>query len=105
MVTRTRLGRFFRVFALYCVAAALIGYFAFHAQHGNYGIEAGRALREEITRLKLERDRLVTERTALERRNSLLRADRIDPDLLEELARRDLAFAMPNDLIMVLKRQ
>jgi cell division protein FtsB len=104
MVTRTRLGRFFRVLGLYCIAAAMIAYFAFHAQHGNYGIEAGKALKEEISNLTVERDSLVAERTALEHRNQLLRANQIDPDLLEELARRDLAFALPNDLIMILRR-
>jgi cell division protein FtsB len=103
MVTRTRLGRFFRILGLYCIAAAMIAYFAFHAQHGNYGIEAGKALKEEIAALTFERDRLIATRTALESRNLLLRADRIDPDLLEELARRDLAFAFPNDLVVVLK--
>lgn len=105
MVTRTRLARFLQVFSLYCVASALIAYFAFHAQHGNYGIEAGRALKEEIASLTIERGGLLAARTALERRNLLLRSDRIDPDLLEELARRDLAFAMPNDLVMMLKRR
>lgn len=103
MVTRTRLSRFFQIVGLYCVAAALIAYFAFHAQHGNYGIEAGKALKEEIWSLTAERNRLVAERAALEKRNTLLRPDGIDPDLLEELARRDLSFAKPNDLIVLLK--
>lgn len=76
----------------------MVAYFAFHAQHGNCGIEAGKALKEEIANLTVERDGLLAERTALEHRNKLLRADQVDPDLLEELARRDLAFAMPNDL-------
>lgn len=105
MVTRTRFGRFFRILGLYCIAAGMVAYFAFHAQHGNYGIEAGKALKEEIANLTQERDALLAERTALEHRNKLLRADQVDPDLLEELARRDLAFAMPNDLVMVLNRR
>jgi cell division protein FtsB len=104
MVMRTRLGRFFRVLGLYCVAAAMIAYFAFHAQHGNYGIEAGKALKEEIAALTVERNELVAERMRLDHRNLLLRANQIDPDLLEELARRDLSFALPNDLIMILRR-
>ena len=105
MVTRTRLGRFLRVLGLYCIAASMIAYFAFHAQHGNYGIEAGKALKEEIATLTMERNELVTERTKLEHRNQLLRSNQIDPDLLEELARRDLSFALPNDLIMILQRR
>lgn len=83
----------------------MVAYFAFHAQHGNYGIEAGKALKEEIANLTVERDGLLAERIALEHRNKLLRANQVDPDLLEELARRDLAFAMPNDLVMVLSRR
>ena len=79
--------------------------FAVHAQHGNYGIEAGKALKEEIANLTVERDQLVVERMALEHRNQLLRSNQIDPDLLEELARRDLGFAMPNDLVMILQRR
>lgn len=82
----------------------MIAYFAFHAQHGKYGIEAGRALKEEIANLTVERNQLVVERTALDHRNHLLRSSQIDPDLLDELARKDLAFAMPNDLIMILPR-
>jgi cell division protein FtsB len=31
----------------------------------------------------------------------LLRADRLDPDILEELARRELGFAQPNDLVLL----
>jgi cell division protein FtsB len=100
MVARTRLSRFLRIIGLYCIAAALLGYFAFHSQHGNYGSDASAALKQEIERLSSEHGTLKQERIALERRNLLLRADRIDPDLLEELARANLAFAMPNDLIM-----
>jgi cell division protein FtsB len=101
MVARTRLGRILQSLALHLGAAAIIGYFAFQAYHGNYGLLAQRAFEQEITNLSLERDALKAERADWERRVGLLRTDKLDPDLLEELARRELGFALPNDLVML----
>ena len=101
MIARSRLGRFLQSLALLVGAAAIIGYFAVQAYHGNYGLLAQRAFEEEITNLSLERDALRAERADWERRVGLLRADKLDPDLLEELARRELGFAFPNDLVMM----
>jgi cell division protein FtsB len=105
MIARTRLGRFFRGLALHAVAASLIGYFAMQAFHGNYGLEARKGYEEDITRLTSERDELQDERKELERRVALLRPESIDPDMVEELARRDLGFAGPNDLLMISPRR
>ena len=101
MVARTRLGRILQSLALHLGAAAIIGYFAFQGYHGNYGLLAQRGYEREIANLTLERDALKIERADLEHRVGLLRADRLDPDLLEELARRELGFAHPNDLVML----
>jgi cell division protein FtsB len=101
MVGRTRFGRILQSLALHLGAAAIIGYFAFQAYHGNYGLLAQRAFEQEITNLSLERDALKAERADWERRVGLLRADKLDPDLLEELARRELGFALPNDLVLL----
>jgi cell division protein FtsB len=35
----------------------------------------------------------------------LLRSDRLDPDMLDELARRDLGFVLPNDLVLLHPRR
>ena len=101
MVARTRLGRILQSLALHLGAAAIIGYFAFQGYHGNYGLLAQRGYEQEIAKLTLERDALKIERADLEHHVGLLRADRLDPDLLEELARRELGFAHPNDLVML----
>lgn len=105
MIARTRLGRFFRGLLLYAVAASLIGYFALQAFHGNYGLEARKGYEEDIARLTRERDELQSERKELERRVALLRPESIDPDMVEELARRDLGFAGPNDLLLISPRR
>ena len=99
MIARTRLGRFFQGLLLHLGAFALIGYFAFHANHGNYGLEAKKGYEEDIARFTRVRDELRLERVELERHVSLLRPESIDPDMVEEIARRDLGFAHPNDLI------
>ena len=101
MVARTRFGRILQGLALHLCAALIIGYFAFQGYHGNYGLLAQRAFEQEIADLTLERDTLKGERGHWEYRVSLLRADRLDPDLLEELARRDLGFAQPNDFVLL----
>jgi cell division protein FtsB len=101
MVVRTRLGRFFQGLVLYLGAAALIGYFAFHAYHGNHGIVAKRAFEQEAAKLDRERTEARAEREAWERRIALLRPESLDPDLVEELARRDLFFGQPNELVVL----
>jgi cell division protein FtsB len=105
MIARTRVGRFFRGLLLYAVAASLIGYFALQAFHGNYGLDARKGYEEDITRLTRERDELQSERKEIERRVVLLRPESIDPDMVEELARRDLGFAGPKDLLMINTRR
>jgi cell division protein FtsB len=105
MIARTRLGRFFRGLLLYAVAASLIGYFALQAFGGNYGLEARKGYEEDIARLTRERDELKSERKELERRVALLKPESIDPDMVEELARRDLGFAGRNDLLMISPRR
>ncbi len=101
MVVRTRLGRVVQGLALYLGAAVLIGYFAFHAYHGNHGIVAKRAFVQEAATLELERTEMRVEREAWERKIALLRPESLDPDLVEELARRDLFFGQPNELVVL----
>jgi cell division protein FtsB len=105
MIARTRLGRLVRGLLLHAVAASLIGYFAVQAFRGNYGLDARKGYEEDIARLSQERDALRATRAALERQVALLRPESIDPDMVEELARRDLGFAGPHDLVMLNRRR
>jgi cell division protein FtsB len=105
MIARTRLSRFFRGLLLHAIAASLIGYFALQAFHGNYGLDARKGYEEDIARLTGERDELQSERKELEHRVSLLRPESIDPDMVEELARRDLGFAGSHDILLINPRR
>ena len=99
MVSRSRLKSFLTGLALYTMAAAMVGYFGVNAYTGKYGLNARQELDQEIIALTSELARLKRERAENEQRVSLLRSDRVDPDLLEERARYQLDYANPNDLV------
>jgi cell division protein FtsB len=95
MVSRSRLKSFLTGLCLYTMAAALVGYFGVNAYTGKYGLNA----RQEIIALTDELARLKRERADSEHRVSLLRTDRLDPDMLDERARYQLDYANPHDLV------
>ena len=99
MVSRSRLKSLLTGLALYTMAAALIGYFGVNAYTGKYGLNARQELDQEIVALTSELARLKQERTQGEQRVSLLRSDRVDPDLLDERARYQLDYVNPHDLV------
>jgi cell division protein FtsB len=99
MVSRTRLKSLLTGLALYAMAAAMIGYFGINAYTGRYGLNARQELDQEIATLTSELARLKRERAEGEQRVSLLRSDRVDPDMLDERARYQLDYANPNDLV------
>src|SRR5499427_8385920 len=99
MVSRPRLKSFLTGLALYMVAAALIGYFGVNAYTGKYGLNARQGLDQEGIALTSELARLKRERAEGEQRGSLLRSDRVDPDMLDERARFQLDYASPHDLV------
>lgn len=103
MVTRKRLRSFFTALGLYAIAALFIGYFAANAFSGNHGLRAKQQLDEQIGELTAESDRVQVERAQWERRVSLLRSDRLDPDLLDERARAELHYIHPREVTLILK--
>jgi cell division protein FtsB len=99
MVSRSRLKSLLTGLALYAMAAAIVGYFSANAYTGQYGLNAQQELDQEIVALTSELARLKRERADGEHRVSLLRSDRIDPDMLDERARYQLDYANPHDLV------
>jgi len=99
MVSRNRLKSVLTGLALYMIAAAIVGYFGVNAYTGKYGLNARQELDQEIIALTSELERLKQERSEGERRVSLLRSDRVDPDMLDERARYQLDYANPRDLV------
>ena len=99
MVSRNRLKSVLTGLALYTIAAAIVGYFGVNAYTGKYGLNARQELDQEIVALTSELARLRRERAESEQRVSLLRSDRVDPDMLDERARYQLDYANPHDLV------
>jgi len=60
-------------------------------------------LDQEIIALTSELVWLKQERAEGERRVSLLRSDRVDPDMLDERARYQLDYANPRDLVRTVR--
>ena len=103
MVSRARLKSILTGLALYTVAALMVGYFGVNAYTGKYGLNARQELDQEIVALTSELARLKRERAQGEQRVSLLRSDRVDPDMLDERARYQLDYANPRDLVRIIK--
>lgn len=104
MVSRKRLRGVLTALGLYVVAAALIGYFWFHAFSGQRGLHAKHEIDQQLQELTSELKRLKAEKGMWERKVALLRSDGIDPDMLDERARALLNVAHPNDVILMLRR-
>jgi cell division protein FtsB len=104
MVVRTRLRAFFRQLALFFGAAAAIAYFGFHAVNGDHGMMARAQYLRQKRELSTELDGLRAEKAQLERRVALLKADSLDPDMLDEKAREMLGLASSNEVVVLLPK-
>src|SRR3981189_2438996 len=103
MVSRARLKSLLTGLALYTMAAAMAGYFRANAYTGQDGVNARQELDQEIVALTSELVGLKRERAEGEQRVSLLRSDRVDPDMLDERVRYQLDYADPRELVRTAK--
>ena len=83
------------------LAASVVGYFGYHALHGERGFLAWRELKGDLAAARGVEAQLAQQRLRLDRRTALLRADNLDPDLLEERARALLGYGYPGDLVVL----
>jgi cell division protein FtsB len=104
MVTRRRLRSVLNTLALYALAVLLIGYFGVNAYNGDRGLKAKEDIDRQMTALTAELDRLKSEQARWERRIALLKADDLDPDMLDEQARVLLDYADPHDLTLMFSK-
>jgi cell division protein FtsB len=102
MVTHRRRRTILTALGLYAFAALFVGYFGVNAFTGNHGLRAQAGLEKQFVTMQAELTDLKAERAHWERRVSLLRPDRIDPDMLDERARALLGLADPRDLTLLI---
>lgn len=87
------------------IAACLVGYFVFHAVQGERGLLAYLRLQQELAQTKAVQAELAAQRAEMRHKVSLLRPDSLDPDMLEERARRVLNFARPDEVVILLQEE
>ncbi len=103
MVSRPRLRSIVTALCLYVLASLMIGYFGINAYTGSRGINARKDLDAQIAELTAELEVARAEREVWQRRVSLLKSDKLDPDILDERARSLLNYVDRRDLVLILK--
>jgi cell division protein FtsB len=85
-----RIGRNIRLILLPVICCAMSGYFGYTVVFGDRGLIAWRQTQDQLRVAESDLASLRVKREALQHRISLLDGKAIDPDLLEEVARREL---------------
>ena len=101
MATRQRKQSKVRPLLVPAVCLLLLGYFGYHAVEGDYGHHALQKLKAQEIDLAGQLARLKDERRALDRRVALMRPESLDPDMIEERARRALNVARADDIVIL----
>ncbi len=83
------------------VFVCLIAYFCYHAVQGELGLLSYVRLERQKASLEAEAAAVTAQREALEHRVRLLSPEKVDPDLLDELARYELGFAHPDEIVIL----
>ncbi|MEN9932071.1 MAG: hypothetical protein RIS17_644 [Pseudomonadota bacterium] len=88
--------------ALPAVCVAVGGYFALHAISGPTGYVAWRDYQAQRSRLQMAVHNSEEQQAALQRQLVLLDPRHVDPDLADELVRRNLDLVKPDEVIVPL---
>lgn len=89
--------------ALPAVALVVIGNFAGYAVAGPNGLLAWGGYARQLDERKIELARVEAERDRLRHRSTLLNPKRADPDIADELIRRDLGLVRADEVILPLE--
>jgi cell division protein FtsB len=102
MIFRRRFRTALIALVFYGAAGGIVSYFWWHAHHGDRGLHAKSVYKVRIAELNTEIADAKRERADWERRVTLMRADNLDRDILEERARVLLNIVHKNDVVVVL---
>ena len=84
------------------LALIIVGTFAGHAVAGPNGLLAWGGYNRDLQERQAELAELEAERERLRHRSALLDPKKADPDIAEELVRRDLGLVRPDEVIIPL---
>ena len=85
------------------VALLVVGTFAGHAIAGPTGLFAWRGYSQQLEVRKTELAALEAERSQLKHRSALLDPRKADPDLADEMVRRDLGLVRADEVVVPLE--
>ena len=85
------------------VALLVVGTFAGHAIAGPNGLFAWRGYSQQLEVRKAELASLETERAQLKHKSALLDPRRADPDLADEMVRKDLGLVRADEVVVPLE--
>lgn len=83
-----------------CIVA--IAYFTYHTFQGEHGLRASSVYESQIRELSLTAQKVRAQRETLEHRVALLSPHHVDPDYADELVRRHLGLAHPDEDVIML---
>ena len=89
--------------ALPALALVVVGTFAGHAIAGPNGLLAWSGYHRDLEQRKAELASLEAERDRLRHRSALLNPKKADPDLADEMVRKDLGLVRPDEVIVPLE--
>ena len=89
--------------ALPALALVVVGTFAGHAIAGPNGLLAWGGYHRDLQQRRIELASLEAERDRLKHRSALLNPKRADPDLADEMVRKDLGLVRPDEVILPLE--
>lgn len=80
---------------------ALLGYIGWQAVNGTRSFDNRDRLAAKAQELETVLAVTESQRAKLDQRVQLMRPESVDPDMLDELARKTLDYALPNDLVLL----
>ena len=102
MPTRQRKQSKSRPLLLPLSCLLILGYFAYHAVEGDYGLFAFGKLNERVAALEAELRSTREAREAMEQHVALMRPESLDRDMIDERAREALNMADAKDIVIFL---
>lgn len=82
------------------IGIGLFCYFSFNFSGGEYGLEARDRLGLHVSDLKTSLNQVTHEREFYEHRISLIQSATVSEDLTDELARKTLQYAAPDEMVL-----
>ncbi len=79
-------------------------YFAYHTVQGKHGIRAYFSYGQQLTALEGQAAAVAAKRAQLENQMKLLDGKQLDPDMLDEMARRKLGYMTPGEAMIELPK-